>query len=360
MTESADSDDLDLELDLEVLKEIIPSSKDMIDMIQKDVVKLKRHVPNHSWSSTGVFIRVMKDMTVYVYQHTSHLPCSSLSFHHVNCFNVVSVNEELMPYQECTVCPHHDELEPYLLDNRALVQYFEEALHQGRNDVKENLETVKKVMSNHELSKGTIFVCPPRRCNNWDENHWTKRLAEGIQKKHPDVRVLYSAEMGNDFEGVLSFLKCPTMNKRFFLFRGAPDILLKHSRAMFAGTVENPEPQDSFSSEDEIIENVHQRPPLKGYGNDDPPAKLGEVVAGLHMMLTSKILKNIVKGKDVTEKEFAVKGLLLDKMYILYQTSLEVKYSAAGKGELKLILQDYSGHNLTTKGLCFQINTLMS
>ena len=46
---------------------------------------------------------------------------------------------------------------------------------------------------------------------------------------------------------------------------------------------------DGFSSEDEVIEITHQRPPLKGRSASDPPAKLGEIIAALHILLTSKI-----------------------------------------------------------------------
>ena len=47
---------------------------------------------------------------------------------------------------------------------------------------------------------------------------------------------------------------------------------------------------DSSSDEDSTLENNWQRTTLKGSDIDSPPAKLGEVVAGLHILLIAKIL----------------------------------------------------------------------
>lgn len=52
----------------------------------------------------------------------------------------------------------------------------------------------------------------------------------------------------------------------------------------------------TVSSEDE---NCHQRPPLSGWDNDDPPEKVGELFAALHILLVCKILRKVTQGKEV-------------------------------------------------------------
>ena len=75
----------------------------------------------------------------------------------------------------------------------------------------------------------------------------------------------------------------------YFLFRGSPDIVIgnKHLANLgICGSTSN----DS-SSEDELIENSHQRPPMQGASTFELPEKVGEVFGSLHILLVSKILK---------------------------------------------------------------------
>ena len=104
-----------------------------------------------------------------------------------------------------------------------------------------------------------------------------------------------------------------TFPKEYYLFRGAPDILIQPNCALLGASLSQDDlDRDLSSEEDEAIENSFQQPPLKGYTDYYPPEKLGELFAALHCLLVSKVLQKVSKGKNLGEIQ--VKGLLLDKV----------------------------------------------
>lgn len=73
---------------------------------------------------------------------------------------------------KCTEHHYHDDLQPLFLDNDRLLEYYEVALSEGRNEVEPQAELLKNILSD----VGTDFECPKFTSNNWSENDWTKRL----------------------------------------------------------------------------------------------------------------------------------------------------------------------------------------
>jgi len=67
-----------------------------------------------------------------------------------------------------------------------------------------------------------------------------------------------------------------------------------------------------------------QRPSIKGVTDSALPEKLGELIASLHFILVSKMLRKITKGKTI-HRTFTVKGLLLDKVCGTMQCSLSIQ-----------------------------------
>ncbi len=63
------------------------------------------------------------------------------------------------------------------------------------------------------------------------------------------------------------------------------------------------------SGEDSIVENSRQ---MQAQDKVGPPDKIGEVFGGLYVVLVSKVLRRIFKGKDIAKK-FRANGLLLGK-----------------------------------------------
>ena len=139
----------------------------------------------------------------------------------------------------------------------------------------------------------TAFECPTMPVCNWSENDWTKRLAKGIEEGFPKINVTFSAFSSLQYVKILQMLHLPASSpQECYLFRGAPDILL-HKYCIVSGNQE-----EVCSSEDEALENSHQRNPLKGHSSFVDSEKLGELIAALHFLLVSKFLRKVIKGKS--------------------------------------------------------------
>ena len=70
----------------------------------------------------------------------------------------------------------------------------------------------------------------------------------------------------------LPLLRLPSISQLLFLSRGVPDILIQRKAvvAVGQGVVEQ---DDCQTSEDKVVENSHQRPPLGGLDGVSPPEK---------------------------------------------------------------------------------------
>ena len=136
-----------------------------------------------------------------------------------------------------------------------------------------------------------------------------QRLAKGLEMTFPDLKVVFTAKQSFSAD-ILHVLSADFIPRECFMFRGVPDILLHH-RAVISNTDMGAD--SDTTSEDEVVENSHQSPPIKGITDISVQKKLGELIASLHFILDSKILRNIAKGKNI-HCTFKVKGLLLDKV----------------------------------------------
>ena len=145
------------------------------------------------------------------------------------------------------------------------------------------------------------------------------------------------------------------VDQQCFIFRGLPDIIIRKKCLVVGTSASVNNIGDSSSDEDSTLENNWQRTTLKGSDIDSPPAKLGEVVAGLHILLIAKMLWKIKKKKEFCRK-FKVKGLLLDKGAVSVECSLSVDLSSSG-ARLKVKLIDYMG-TYNSKSLCYPIRAI--
>ena len=127
---------------------------------------------------------------------------------------------------------------------------------------------------------------------NWDENDWTERLVHGINTMFPKMEAVYSAEMGLNFSKSLieKTLHLPLYCASFYLFRGAPDIIIK-KEIVIVNSAGPDSTSDCDSSDEMAVENTNQRPPLKTGEGRLEPEKLGELLAGLYILLVSKVLR---------------------------------------------------------------------
>ena len=98
-----------------------------------------------------------------------------------------------------------------------------------------------------------------------------------------------------------------------FLFQGAPDVLVRTETpaVMMCGT-DDSDAESDVDSDNGVIENCHQRPPLKTVVLG-LPEKLGELIACQHTVLAAKILERAIHRKRVVG-HYEEKGLLVDKV----------------------------------------------
>ena len=237
-------------------------------------------------------------------------------------------------------------------------------LIKGESDVQlllDELNDIEQKLENVPDFNESEFWHPMSYVNNWDENDWSKRLLVGIKKTF-EIHTVHTAE-SSSFKNYLRKLKVAENLEKCFIFRGYPDILLqKKSAVVVSGQAAevaddiHPNPPDSESSNDEdstsIVENSWQRNPLKG-ANGDLPEKLGEMLTGLYILLISKILRRIKKGKNI-HLQCQVKGVLLDKAAanLLCTMSLDFQQSVSVP---KIHITDYMGAPLTPQSLCYLI-----
>ena len=340
----------------------------------KDDMKFLRHMcmgGKSEWNPDGSFKIILPNTHIYVYRHRQHASCSSVLLSLLQtsdwCFDK---KWEGLDNLQCDHANHHHLL-PYFHDNRFLKLHYTRLVNEGESDVQlllDELNDIEQKLENAVEFNESEFWHPMSLVNNWDENDWSKRLQVGIKKTF-QIHAVYTAR--NTFKDYLRVMNVVNLDK-CFLFRGFPDILLQKKGAVIVGSqaaavaddITNPNPNrqpsnsESSNDEDSIVENSWQRNPLKGADGDDLPEKLGEMLTGLYILLVSKILRRIRKGKNI-HLQFQVKGVLLDKTAanVLCTMSIDFQQSVSVP---KIHITDYMGSILTPQSLCYLIQAVIN
>ncbi len=208
----------------------------------------------------------------------------------------------------------HYALVPFFMGNNAVLIQYEHLKNEDDSLFKPGeVEELVKIVHEGKDSVNTPYTAPCSLSNNWNENEWTQRLVPGIQRLFPNTKVIYTAEMGLSWHNVLvhRHLRADLAREKHFLFAGSPDIVINRRTAV---SLHGSSQVDS-SDEDSLVENSRQPyNSIQGGDNFGSPEKIGEVFGGLYVLLVSKILRKIRKGKAVHRK-FEVKGLLVGKAH---------------------------------------------
>ena len=75
------------------------------------------------------------------------------------------------------------------------------------------------------------------------------------------------------------------------------------------------------SDEEAVIGNSWQRSELTGVNDQSPAEKLGQLVAGLYILLVAKIMRKVHKKKEF-RREFQVKEVPIDKANVTVMCTL--------------------------------------
>jgi len=101
-----------------------------------------------------------------------------------------------------------------------------------------------------------------------------------------------------------------SIDSKSSLFHGAPDIIMNKTKiVLIAHEWERPS-DNSSSDEYGAIEQSFQRPPLKSKGTLQVPEKVGELLAALYFLLLCRILRGIIRHKEI--KDVSVQGFLIN------------------------------------------------
>ena len=127
---------------------------------------------------------------------------------------------------------------------------------------------------------------------------------------------------------------------------------------MTMGSSEEPEEEESSDNDSEsLVENAHQRHPMKGAYHAAFPEKLGEVFAGLYILLVSKILRQLTKPTDPFIK-FQVQGLLIDKLCGGYHCTLSVELKDGASSKFIFAITKHHNGSLDPGTLCSLVRIL--
>ena len=364
--------DLPRRFTIEKLEDEGPEHKLLLRQMREDMSDLRQSNlggKGRDWALNGEFVLLSNtDHHVYVYQSPVHAACSKVNYSQLEKSSVRRRKEPGWIIQSCTMHNNHYRLAPFFLDNRRLEEYYRDEQAKGFREVEsvlDELTDVERKIVNHEEVTDSEFDRPQLKAvNNWDENQWSKRLFEGIKKTFAFASVTYGAGMlSKRFDALLTdHLDVGGQYQECFIFQGFPDIIIHRRCTAVAsgGASASAGASEDGSDEDSTIENS-QRSNLTGRDITAPPEKLGEVFAGLHVLLVAKILRKKLKGKNMYQK-FEVKGVLIDKVTATVLCCLSVDLSSysqpVNSAFVTIKLIDYMGYQLNTDSLCFLIRAI--
>jgi hypothetical protein len=320
------------------------------------------------WKANGFFYRFERTYT-YIYFHPSHATISSVDYSQLTLLLEFDV-KILEEFADCTIHANHDFLAPYFMDNEALLWYYQHYMNTEDASRKDNLtksvHALEKFNSEGAVASDSCFSCPASESNNWDDNDWTKRLSYCLNGE-VDHAVHYTAT--STFPSlILAILGCGKFTANPFFFRGSPDTLFHAvttattggDAAVMMTAASTTGGDDSESSSDELVEMCHERPLLKGTRGGGEPEKLGEVIAAVHFVMISEVLKRFVNFRK-HDQLVQAKGVLLDKIVGAIHITMSTEQCFLPGVEVTFNCQIQKRYgSLSPEALCYHINRLLA
>lgn len=333
--------------------ELVPQGSEMERNIQQDVGELNANEVGgkNGYVAGGDFVK-LGDKNVYVYQHIQSAQCSRTTLSQLEGY-VGVVQEQVRGGVDSCACSSHFILWPFFVGNQTVLNKYKAIPHRNPN-IQSEIDKLERIIQGEE-SKETPYFTPSSYAFNWQENDWTMRLVPGIRQLFPSKEVTFTANLGPSWStGLFNCLRVQDIAiKDLFLFRGSPDIVIGKKTAVNAAQLR----ESSSSEEEELVENSRQPTPMQGKDEAGFPERLGEVFACLHILLVSKILRNIGKQKAIL-REFKVRGMLLSKVFGGIQCVLRVQLKKNESSDLLFQLTAYNDL-LEPSSLCTLLHNLI-
>ena len=169
----------------------------------------------------------------------------------------------------------HHHLLPYFYGNSGILSLYKNTDTEHHKELSDKLADRNKSFPMYEPYDLPVA--------DFKEDYWTQRLVCGIQEHCQKILIgnVFSSTIGgtgNSFRKFLARgLAVSEATDKAFLFQGASDVLVRTETpaVMMCGT-DDSDAESDVDSDNGVIENCHQRPPLKTVVLG-LPEKLGEL-----------------------------------------------------------------------------------
>ena len=328
--------------------------QDMATVIIDDVKKLKKgNFLQHA--GKGVFRRV-DNTNVFIFQHTTHSSCSSVTFDKFECALPV-IKRTSCGHNECLEAElSHEYLDPFFYDNVSLFRKWEVKHSQSQllSRLKYGLQDPENVATPDEFStggapfdaKGCIF----------SQDIWSMRLG-GCLKMYlsQNFQVAVTCKLGITFKlHQTVYTGVPTDLCQCYLFRGSPDLTIKHYPIILDTEDTSDKSPESGSEPESVIENSLQVP--KQLSN---PPKLGELLSNMHIQLVMKLLRKFVKKGQTKDVNLTCRGLFLHKSIGGIICEINVDLMKNKPAPLNISVDDFACSFLSPSSLCHNLQRLL-
>lgn len=271
--------------------------------------------------------------TIWIFHHGCHANPSNTKFSQIaNLLEIQTEDNHLI----CSESHDHFLLDSFFYDNTALIRNLQQQLRcMDENNyylpkLEESLERVTKFVAEPEVDRCVVHPYSYKFKANEnvfsiDGNTWTKRLV-GSLKNFISDEVTYTGDIRDfrvNFSGYSSISEGSIgSHVSASIFRGTPDIIIKKDHPVVVTYCDDDGGDANMSIEEispEMISSgdsdyfiVKQQNAMTAVSHG-LPEKLGELVANMWWIATAKVIKRILKGKEVDET--IVEGFLLDKAH---------------------------------------------
>ena len=235
---------------------------------------------------------------------------------------VIGYRMNTVTTNQCPLSDHYM-LEPFFSDNNSLRARYEQKLKVASQEGEKLFyqQQLEKLCAAFQLDSVTntpfhMPGAPALKGIQFDKDDWSLRLYYALHNFLPhgyEDSLSYTAKDALRFRiKQESVTGLPSDRAACYPFHGATDITIKNKHTIYFDSSSHLE-YDSSTSEEEAIE-VKQQADVQSHTY---PPKLGELIAGLHILITKKSLKTLLK-KDDCEKfmqktELTSHGLYINK-----------------------------------------------
>lgn len=320
---------------------------------------------NRNWSTS---YRSCVDKSVWIYEPGAHVLCSAADY--LSFKVVIGCRMNTVTTNRCPLSDHYM-LEPFLSDNKSLQASYEQQLMVASQEEEELFyqQQLEKLRAAFQLDSVTDTPfhtpgVPALKGIQFDEDDWSLRLYHALHDFLPrgyKDSLSYTAKDALRFKIKQELVTgLPSERAACYLFHGATDIIIKNKHTIYfdSSSLE----YDSSRSEEEAIE-VKQQADVQSHKY---PPKLGELIAGLHVIVTKKSLKTLLKEdnceKFMQKTEITSHGLYINKLLggICCTLTIPIMEVASLRSERTcMFVDDYHYTHLTTGTLCGLIKRVL-